>query len=202
MMNQARYVVAVLMVVGLSPLLLFWVMVHPFVGFWRRVGPLATYLATGAVIAGAMLLLASARQDLLARDFGTRYPLIALGIILLLASAALRVSLQRHMSTRTLMGLPELAPSRYAAELVTDGPYSRSRHPRYLQFLLALLGYALFSNYLASYAVFALWLVGIRFIAVIEEKELHDRFGDAYDEYCRRVPRFLPRLTRIRPLRR
>jgi protein-S-isoprenylcysteine O-methyltransferase Ste14 len=42
----------------------------------------------------------------------------------------------------------------------------------------------------------ALWLPGIYVIVRLEEKELRDRFGLAYDEYRRRVPRFLPRISR------
>jgi len=29
---------------------------------------------------------------------------------------------------------------------------------------------------------------------MLEERELRERFGAEYDAYCRRVPRFLPRL--------
>jgi hypothetical protein len=35
---------------------------------------------------------------------------------------------------------------------------------------------------------------GILVIALLEEKELRDHFGDAYQTYCRAVPRFLPKL--------
>jgi Cu+-exporting ATPase len=68
------------------------------------------------------------------------------------------------------------------------------RHPRYVQLLIALTGYALIANYLASYLVVALWVPGILVIALLEEKELRDHFGDAYQTYCRAVPRFLPKL--------
>ena len=35
-MDQVRYVVAVLLVVFTPPAMLFWFVVHPFTGFWRR----------------------------------------------------------------------------------------------------------------------------------------------------------------------
>jgi protein-S-isoprenylcysteine O-methyltransferase Ste14 len=47
---------------------------------------------------------------------------------------------------------------------------------------------------LAAYLAVALWVPGIYVIAVLEEKELRAHFGDAYDDYCRKVPRFLPKL--------
>jgi protein-S-isoprenylcysteine O-methyltransferase Ste14 len=30
-------------------------------------------------------------------------------------------------------------------------------------------------------------------VVILEERELRQRFGDAHVEYCRRVPRFVPR---------
>jgi protein-S-isoprenylcysteine O-methyltransferase Ste14 len=57
---------------------------------------------------------------------------------------------------------------------------------------LALLGYALIANYLALYLVFALWLPALSLIVRLEESELRERFGPAYEEYCCRVPRFVP----------
>ena len=58
------------------------------------------------------------------------------------------------------------------------------------------LGYAELRH--ALYAVLALWVPGIWLIAVLEERELRERFGAAYDAYCRRVPRFLPQLRNAR----
>jgi hypothetical protein len=31
---------------------------------------------------------------------------------------------------------------------------------------------------------------------LLEERELRDHFGDVYQAYCRKVPRFLPKLNR------
>ena len=65
--------------------------------------------------------------------------------------------------------------------------------PRYLQYLLVLAGFALMANYLALYLTLAVLVPGIWLIVILEEKELCARFGPAYDDYCRRVPRFIPR---------
>jgi len=32
-------------------------------------------------------------------------------------------------------------------------------------------------------------------IVLLEEKELKERFGHDYEEYCRRVPRYIPKIT-------
>jgi len=100
------------------------------------------------------------------------------------------------MSLLTILGLPELAPDQRPQRLITTGVYAIIRHPRYVQIFLGLLGSALIANYLVLYLVVALWLPGIYVIVRLEEKELRDRFGPAYDEYRHRVPRFLPRISR------
>jgi protein-S-isoprenylcysteine O-methyltransferase Ste14 len=193
-LDTARYVVALFLVCALPPLLLFWPVVHGFIGFWRRVGPCWTYgiLLTGAGV-GALALY-GARENLLEVEFGTRWPLIALSVLFLSAAAWFRVLLQRELSIATLAGLPELAPDRRAGGLITSGLYSKVRHPRYSQFSLGVIGWSLFANYLALYLVLASWLAGVWLIVVLEEHELRERFGPAYDEYSQTVPRFLPRL--------
>ncbi len=192
-MDAARYWLALVTVVSLPPALLLWLVIHPWVGFWRRVGPVGTYAFVLALFGLAVYGMVRIREPLLAVEFGTRWPLVALGAVLLGISSWLRLRIQRHFPTRVLAGLPELAPDRYPQDLVSVGPFAVVRHPRYLQFLIALLGLSLFANYLALYAVFALWLPGVWLIAVLEERELRERFGSEYEAYCRRVPRFLPR---------
>jgi protein-S-isoprenylcysteine O-methyltransferase Ste14 len=66
-----------------------------------------------------------------------------------------------------------------------------------MQLLIAFVGYALVANNLAVYLIVALWIPGIFVIVHLEERELRAHFGDIYDAYCRRVPRFLPKLRRI-----
>jgi protein-S-isoprenylcysteine O-methyltransferase Ste14 len=191
-MNTVRYLLAAFLAISLPPLFLYWLLIHPFVDFWRTKGIGATYTVVLTIIGAAMIGLFSIRHDLLASDFGTNYLLIALGLLALILSAGLRLAIQKHLSIQTLLGFPEIAPDRFPRQLITDGIYARMRHPRYVQLLIALIGYALIANYLASYLAVALWLFGIYVIVLLEEKELRKHFGSAYEEYCRQVPRFLP----------
>ncbi|HVO92557.1 MAG TPA: isoprenylcysteine carboxylmethyltransferase family protein [Terriglobales bacterium] len=193
-MNTIRYFIALVLVVSLPPLFLYWLLIHPLIKFWRAKGVGVTYTAILTIIAIAMLSLFSIRHELLATDFGTSVPLVAIGIFCLILAGAMRFAIQKHLSIKVLLGLPEIAPDRYPRTLVTDGIYARLRHPRYVQLLIALVGYALIANHLASYIIVALWLPAIYFIVALEEQELREHFGELYANYCRRVPRFIPRI--------
>jgi protein-S-isoprenylcysteine O-methyltransferase Ste14 len=195
-MNAVRYNLALIMVVVVAPVPLIWLLIHPFVRFWRRVGPGWTYGVVGSLWALAMVGLFLRHHALLAVEFGSNYYLTALGLLLVAVSTWLGVVWFRRMRFSTIMGLPELAPDRHPQQLITTGVYAIIRHPRYVQLCLGLWGSAFIANYLALYLAAALWLPGIYFLVRLEEKELRDRFGPAYDEYGQRVPRFLPRLSR------
>ncbi|MEO6163918.1 MAG: isoprenylcysteine carboxylmethyltransferase family protein [Candidatus Binatia bacterium] len=195
-MNTLRYFLALFLVITLPPLFLYWLLIHPFVNFWRGKGIGITYTMVLSVIVVAMIGLFSLRHFLLETDYGTNNLLVALGLLLLILSGSLRFAIHKHLGIKTLLGFPEIAPERFPRELITEGIYARMRHPRYVQLLIALIGYALIANYLAAYLAVALWVPGLYLIAVLEEKELHAHFGDTYDEYCRKVPRFLPKLRR------
>ncbi len=195
-MNAVRYYLALIMVVLLAPQPLVWLLIHPCVRFWRRLGPGWTYGVVGSLSVLAMAGLFLRRHDLLAVEFGTNYYLTALGLVLVAASSWLGLVWFRRMRLTTIMGLPELAPERHPQQLITTGVYTIIRHSRYFQMYLGLLGSALIANYLVLYLAAALWLPAIYAVVRLEEKELRDRFGLAYDEYSRRVPRFLPRISR------
>ena len=194
-MNAVRYYVALILVILLPPVLYYWLLIHPFVRFWRRLGPGLTYGIVCSIMALNMVSLFRIRQSLLTVEFGTNHYLTVLGLLLLAASTWLGFQILHYMSILTLLGLPELAPDKRPQQLITTGIYATIRHPRYVQICLSFLGSALIANYLALYLIVALWLPGIYAIVLLEEKELRDRFGSAYDDYCRRVPRFVPKLN-------
>ncbi len=82
------------------------------------------------------------------------------------------------------------------AELTTTGPYGFTRNPLYLGSMLIAFGFGAASG--------SWWLVGalvVLFLAIYlptiqgEEEYLRAHFA-GFDEYCAKVPRLLPRLTR------
>jgi protein-S-isoprenylcysteine O-methyltransferase Ste14 len=84
----------------------------------------------------------------------------------------------------------------YAESLVTDGLYAHCRNPMYFANFFLLAGLALASNRV----VFALCAVPLGLamhwaIVLAEEDFLRNKFGVSFDDYCRRVPRWVPRLT-------
>jgi protein-S-isoprenylcysteine O-methyltransferase Ste14 len=193
-MDTIRYFIALILVISLPMLFLYWLLIHPLIKFWRVKGVRLTYTVILTIIAIGMIALFSIRQELLATDFGTSYPLLIAGILSLVLAGAMRFAIQKHLTMKILLGLPEIAPDRYPRALITDGIYAQVRHPRYVQLLVALVGYALIANHLASYIVVALWLPAIHVIVALEEKELLQHFGESYANYCQRVPRFIPKI--------
>jgi len=191
--DTARYYVALLMLSFTPGVFLFWFSIHPFVGFWRRVGAVPTLVIHYALLVLLAALVFQIRAPLLCVEFGTQPVLVGLGATLLAMAGLLRARIAKRLGgARVLTGLPELAPQTYPSRLATEGLYSRVRHPRYLQLLLALVGYALFANYLATYVVTLLACVWVRLVVPVEERELRERFGEEYARYCERVPRFIP----------
>jgi protein-S-isoprenylcysteine O-methyltransferase Ste14 len=76
------------------------------------------------------------------------------------------------------------------------GPYRLVRNPMYVGGVSMLLGLGF---YLASVsmAFFALvaFLIIHTFVVLAEEPGLRKRFGQEYEDYCRVVPRWIPRIT-------
>ncbi len=195
-MDSVRYFVAVVTLVGVPPGLLLWFVIHPFAPAWRRLGPRWTYAVLTPFVIALMFALFQWRGVLLSTDFGTSYVLAALGIVCVAAAAMIKSRRSKQLTSRILMGIPELSTRPEDQRLLTEGIYARIRHPRYIEALLWTLGYAFFANYLGTYVVVTLSFLAVYLIVLLEERELRARFGTAYVEYCSRVPRFLPRRSR------
>jgi protein-S-isoprenylcysteine O-methyltransferase Ste14 len=78
-------------------------------------------------------------------------------------------------------------------DLVTAGPYSMTRNPLYFFSLLGFIGIGCATR-TVTFALLFLLMFGFIYPSVIrrEENFLHIKFGSAYDEYCKKTPRFFP----------
>jgi protein-S-isoprenylcysteine O-methyltransferase Ste14 len=80
--------------------------------------------------------------------------------------------------------------------LITTGPYSLSRNPLYFFSLLGFAGIGFASETVTLGIVLAVaMLVSYPTVIRREEGVLRERFGAAFEAYCARVPRFLPKLS-------
>src|SRR5262245_14927114 len=116
----------------------------------------------------------------------------ALGLGFLAVGLVLFVASVRRFAVE---GRGTLAPWDPPRELVIRGPYRYVRNPMISGVVFVLFGEALVlvSKPHALWAT-AFLAVNLVYIPLIEEPQLEARFGAAYREYCKHVPRIVPRL--------
>ena len=87
------------------------------------------------------------------------------------------------------------APYDPPRRLVTGALYERVRNPMYVGVTAALVGESIVfgSPAILAWAV-TMWVIFHLFVVLYEEPGLQDRFDGAYDDYRRRVPRWIPRI--------
>jgi protein-S-isoprenylcysteine O-methyltransferase Ste14 len=85
---------------------------------------------------------------------------------------------------------------RKSVELVDRGPYSISRNPLYLFSCVGTIGVGLRTGSLAVGALFLIAAIAVMVPVIrVEELVMRRTFGGAFDDYCARVPRLLPRFS-------
>jgi protein-S-isoprenylcysteine O-methyltransferase Ste14 len=192
-LGLARTVVAFLVTASFPPAILLWVAIHPLARFWRKLGPAWTYGLLAIPVAGLMLAAWLFRQVLLGRDLGGSLFTMIPAALCAAAGLLLALSRRKQLNAAILTGMPELSSKQYPGKLLTEGLYGRIRHPRYVEVYFMTFAYALFANYSGVYLLVLLSLPLMYSVVLLEERELRQRFGAAYEEYSRRVPRFVPK---------
>jgi protein-S-isoprenylcysteine O-methyltransferase Ste14 len=76
--------------------------------------------------------------------------------------------------------------------LITFGVHRLVRHPMYLGHFCTMLGFVLGAGTLACFGLFTFALVTGAIMIAFEERELHARFGPAWEEYCEQTPAIFP----------
>lgn len=111
------------------------------------------------------------------------------GLILILASAAMRIWTRVHMRG-LYSGHVEVQADH---KLVQTGPYRRVRHPGYLGYLLAALGVSIgYSSWIGLMVIPLLLLPALAYRMKVEERLLTGQFGEKYLEYSRKTSRLIP----------
>ena len=86
----------------------------------------------------------------------------------------------------------------YADDLVQGGIFAHCRNPLYVGNFTILLGTGIASNSFWFMTIgMPFFLITYRFIIAAEENFLRGKFGPAFDEYCSRVNRVMPKLKGI-----
>ncbi len=191
-METVAYYMALLVVVTVPGAILYWFLIHPFARFWRRLGAWPTFTLVAIVCLAFVAVIFRFREPLLAVRFGIRWPLVVLAAVVYAVAIWIDLERRKHLTFPILAGAPEVS-SRDPGKLLTEGIYGRVRNPRYLSFVLGIAAWTLFTNYLAMWIVLVATFPALWLVVLLEERELRQRFGEEYEEYCRRVPRFLPR---------
>lgn len=117
-------------------------------------------------------------------------------IVTLLALACLILgAILRVWGTAYLGGGVMSGFAMHGDQLVAGGPYRYVRNPLYLGAELVALGVSILmppsgaALFLPVFCIFVLILISV------EERFLRQKLGSIYQQYCRRVPRLLPRLA-------
>ena len=132
------------------------------------------------VALGGTVLLALLDWNTFIFPASVRFPL---GILLTAGGLSFGYWGLRTLGTHASLGL--------GGEFVLAGPYRWSRNPQYVGDIVALTGFGILCN---SMVVLVAALLGASCFVLApfaEEPWLRRRFGATYDEYARRVPRFV-----------
>lgn len=168
---------------------LFWLVVHPQVKFWRN-HMRAAYITALIVAWGIVTAFLVEFHSAIFRKRSPSDLQIGAGLLLIALDLWLFSRVHRDLGTSRLIGKPELAGG---GQVARAGIYARMRHPRYTGMMASVLGGCLLAATPLMWAIVAAWLVLVFIVIGLEERELRARLGEPYVEYCRRVPRFIPR---------
>jgi protein-S-isoprenylcysteine O-methyltransferase Ste14 len=191
-MDKARWFIAVMMIVWLPPAIGAWYLIHPFTRFWRRLGTVAAFCVIYSLLFSAALLLWQFHAVLVGRDLGFQWLLLVLAVPAVVVGGVIATKRRKYLNQRILVGVPEISTAD-KGRLLCEGIYARTRNPRYLEFMVFSFAYVAFANYTGPWVLYALTFPAIHIVVLLEERELRERFGAPYEDYCRRVPRYIPK---------
>jgi protein-S-isoprenylcysteine O-methyltransferase Ste14 len=169
----------------------YWLVVHPFTGYWRS-RQRSPFHALGLAWIAMWIALAVITWPWHSQRFyQTPFAWIASLILFALGFSIYR-RIRSDFGIANLVGRTQLRTEPAEQRLVTTGMHARVRHPIYLAHLCILLGWTVGSGLLVDYALLIFALVTGAVMIWMEERELEGRFGEQFQNYRMRVPAMLP----------
>jgi len=125
------------------------------------------------------------------------FPFRIIGVLMI--AAGLPVLLD-SFTRFAIQGMGTPAPVAAPQHLVVTGLYRHVRNPMYVAVSLLIFGQGLlFGSVPVLELGVVVWLGFSAFVVFYEEPVLRRYFGKEYEEFCARVPRWIPRLKPIEP---
>jgi len=142
-------------------------------------------LAPGVVAGWLPLTLLRTGSQIQTGDFAYfAFPLWLLGLVMLFWS----------FWDFTFKGRGTPAPIDPPKEMIATGFYRYVRNPMYVGVMMILLGHFLWFGYWSLLIYASVVFIAFHiFVTGYEEPNLREKFGRSYEEYCKSVPRWIPR---------
>ncbi len=83
-----------------------------------------------------------------------------------------------------------------ARSLAQSGPYAHIRHPQYVGFVLIMVGFLFQWPTIVTLVMFPILVFMYAHLAKAEERESLATFGEAYRDYMKAVPAFIPKRSK------
>jgi protein-S-isoprenylcysteine O-methyltransferase Ste14 len=166
---------------------------------WKHIRAVLLLPGMAAAVIPATLLYFTGTDSLGLRD---RIPVsqIVLPVIGVLLAGVGLVLMVSTIWLFAVAGKGTLAPWDPTQRLVVRGVYGHVRNPMISGVSFVLLGEAVGCGSLPVLGWCAFFIVGNAiYMPLVEEPGLVQRFGEAYEDYRRNVPRWLPRVSRWKP---
>ena len=80
-------------------------------------------------------------------------------------------------------------------DLVTEGIYSKIRHPQYSGLFLITIGFLIQWPSVSTIVMWPILMFAYYKLAMREERDVERKFGESYQKYKESVPAFIPKFS-------
>jgi protein-S-isoprenylcysteine O-methyltransferase Ste14 len=172
------------------------IQLHIVPSFWRKLG-VWTYLVWLLEWLPIAYIIRSFQDVFLQSEINVNSAIIVIGVFFVVAGIALHAWTAKLLGIKSTIGYTELKPEDDTnnGKLIMSGPFSVVRHPSYGAHSFILVGTFLITGIIAVGIMTLIDLLIAYFVTMeLEERELLERFGEQYEKYRMKVPKFFPKI--------